>query len=145
MMAGAGTHATVYSKSVREKILSYTGIINDWDWYITFAAPRYTYSKPLIYQLYPETENSKNWSPVFAFTFFVKQWIKLLKLDVQPEPGYSICYAFAKSVFWVGILFSLALVYAVYHYECTVEFILFVLRRVYAFVVSYIPKRFQLA
>ena len=143
IIAGSATHATIYSKSLREKVLSYTGIINDWDWYITFAAPRYTYSKPLVYQIYPETENSKNWMPVLGFTFFVKQWIKLLKLDVQPEPGYSICYAVAKALFWVGVLFSLLFVYAVYHYECTIEFLLTVYRRVASFILYYIPQRFR--
>ena len=118
LVVGSSTHASVYSKALRKQTLSYTGVINDWDWYLTFAAPRYAFKKPLIYQLYPETENSKQWMSLFGLTYFVKIWIRILKLDVQPEPGYSICYMVAKSLFYFGILGGIVFLYALYNLEC---------------------------
>jgi len=117
LVACSSTHASVYSRSVRSHVLRYTGAINDWDWYLTFQSLRYAYTKPLIYQLYPETENSKNWMPVFGFTFFVKLWIKILKLDVQPEPGYAIIYTVAKAAFYGGVVAFVVLLSMAYHYD----------------------------
>lgn len=117
VVACSSTHAVVYSRKVRARTLKYTGAINDWDWFLTFQTLRYAYTKPLVYQLYPETENSKNWMPVFGVTFFVKIWIKILKLDVQPEPGYAICYGVAKAAFYAAVAAALVALYVLYHIE----------------------------
>lgn len=102
-----GTHAVVYSKSMREKILQDDpDHINDWDHYITFSSLNYLYYKPLIYQLYPETENQKNWgkyNPFMKLLCLFSVWkLKLLKMDKQVEPGFSIMYLFAK--WWLVIV-----------------------------------------
>jgi hypothetical protein len=117
----SGTHASVYTEKFRKYTLQYKKVIEDWDWFVTFASLRYAYTKPLAYQLYPETDNSKNWMELFGFTRLVKIWIRVLKLDVQPEPGYSICYFVAKSVFYLGLIFAVALGVALYNYETTLR------------------------
>ena len=142
LIIGSSTHASVYSQALRQQTLRYTGVINDWDWYLTFAAPRYAFTKPLIYQLYPETENSKQWMSLFGLTYFVKIWIRILKLDVQPEPGYSICYMVAKSMFYLGILAGIVFLYALYNLECVLDYagrgVLFIKQKVTAVLPSQI-------
>jgi len=121
MIAGSSTHAAVYTKKMRKYVLNYKGVIDDWDWFITFATPRFAYTRPLAYQLYPETENSNNWMTLLGITYLVKIWIRILKLDVQPEPGYSICYFVAKSMFYLGCILFLVFAWALYNYEQTIE------------------------
>ena len=47
---------------------------------------KYTYYKPICFQLYPKTENRKNWKLSAIADFF----INLIKLDVKHQPGYII-------------------------------------------------------
>jgi hypothetical protein len=102
-----GAHAVVYSKSVRTEIESYTiDQIDDWDVFLNQLSLNYIYYTPLVYQLLPETENQKKWGDYnFILFFFGKLFIyiiKILQLDKQIEPGYSILYTIAKS--WIFLL-----------------------------------------
>jgi hypothetical protein len=56
------------------------------------------YNEPLCYQLFPETENQKYWGKN------VVGIIKLLKLDTQVEPGYSIAYIASRGVYGLCII-----------------------------------------
>jgi len=127
MIAGSSTHAAIYTKKMRTYVLKYKGVIEDWDWFITFATPRFAYTRPLAYQLYPETENSNNWMTLLGITYLVKIWIRILKLDVQAEPGYSICYFVAKTMFYVGLIMFVLFAWAVYNYETTLQFLRYLL------------------
>ena len=57
-----GMHAVIYTKQNRERLLKVNQKdITDWDYYSFTHSRRYVYCEPLCYQLFPDTENSKNW------------------------------------------------------------------------------------
>ena len=116
-----GTHGVIYSKSIRNKILENNTKINDWDkmnhwnkiydWdvYINFFTINYNYYKPLCYQLFPNTENRNNWGNYHKIIHYITQYIvvtfiKLLGIDKNVEPGYSIFYMLSKLLFLFVIL-----------------------------------------
>jgi hypothetical protein len=113
-----GTHAVIYSLKFRINILKTDQkIIFDWDGYNN-KFKRYTYYLPLCYQLFSETENSKNWGYCNLISkchsFFVKLTIKLLKLDKQVEPGTSICYNLSKIVIIIIFIIFVYLIHRFY-------------------------------
>jgi hypothetical protein len=76
---------------------------------------RYTYYKTLCYQLFPETDNSKNWLNYFGHATILKFILKKLELDKKIEPGYSRCLLFSTSSgLFVLNLFTIILVYRVF-------------------------------
>ena len=102
-----GTHAVIYSKSVCNEMLTYSiDQIDDWDIFLNKLSLNYMYYTPMVYQLLPETENQKHWVDYnFILHFFAGCFIyiiKILQLDKQVEPGYSILYIVAKS--WIILL-----------------------------------------
>ena len=106
LILGGGTHACIYSPSYRESVLQLDSGIQDWDFFTNKHGflLQYTYYKPLCYQLFPETENSKHWGEGNFVSFFIAQNVmkkikKFLGLDRSVEPGYSIMYTFAKILF----------------------------------------------
>ena len=105
-----GAHSIFYSKSMRDKLTKDVNI-NDWDVYLSFKSINYIYHTPVCYQLCGPTENQKHWgihNPLLFLLgniyFFILQ---LLKLDTQPEPGYSILYAVSK--IWIFLILFLIL------------------------------------
>ena len=104
----AGTHAVIYSKSVRDKILD-NEKIKDWDTFLNLHLLNYIYYTPIIYQLIPETENSKRWGEDNIFLKILGiikfKMYSFLNLDKQVEPGYSIFYLFAKLWYILILLF----------------------------------------
>ena len=114
-----GTHSVIYSKKFREKILKIDQKkISDWDDYNNkLLNRRYCYYKPLCYQLFTDTDNSKNWSvhykilkPLEKYIIFLIKYIfKLLELDKKHEPGFSYLYIFAKYFWLIIILFFIYL------------------------------------
>ena len=97
-----GMHSVIYSKLMREIILNDDiKNIKDWDVYLIFN--KLQYYTPLCYQLFPETENNKNWGEnygVFKYLMILPKYIfKLLNLNTQIEPGYSIMYIISKLIF----------------------------------------------
>jgi len=93
-----GTHAVLLSQSVRNKISFSKN--RDWDIYLNFLSINYIYYTPLCYQLFPETENQKNWgygNSVLLINIYLGL-LHLLKLHKQIHPGYSIMYAYAKII-----------------------------------------------
>ena len=64
-----GTHACIYTEKMREMILNTEqSIISDWDVYMNFNLKQYMFHEPLCYQLFPQTENRKEWFYVFIFS-----------------------------------------------------------------------------
>jgi hypothetical protein len=103
-----GTHAVIYSKSVCNQILKYDREkIKEWDIFLNFLVFNYIYYAPIVYQLFPQTENQKSWGDHNIFwklgSYIVIFIIKILRLDKQIEPGYSILYWFAK-LWWVILI-----------------------------------------
>ena len=108
----AGTHAYVISQKARSTTIHMDeATIRDIDGFTNFCLLQYTYYKPLAYQLFPETENQTSWGLPPLFMKFVLSMIKLLNLDTQAEPGYSIAYILAKITYSLLIILGLFLVY----------------------------------
>jgi hypothetical protein len=112
----AGAHCTLYSKTIRNKILNDKTRITDWDVYINFISINYIYYTPICYQLFPNTENRNNWGIDNIFIYFITQLfgvgiIKLFGLDTSIEPGYSNLYFISKLI--PVMLFILAIYYLI--------------------------------
>ena len=106
-----GSHSIFYSKTMRDKLLIDIKSVNDWDINLFFKTITYIYYTPVCYQIFPSTDNQKQWCIhntlmfVISKIFFV--FLQLLKLDTQPEPGYSILYGVSKIWLLIIILFLL--------------------------------------
>lgn len=122
----AGTHSTVFSKNLREDLLNTDQKkINDWDIYNNCNyVNRYAYYKPLCYQLFPETENSKYWGEnnslfkkqIVFIANIGKKLFTILNMDKQPEPGFSYYYNFSKLLFYILLLLLIIILYSIIRY-----------------------------
>ena len=114
VMLKAGTHACIYTKSVRD-IASrlYISKISDWDIYTNHHVKQYMYYIPLCYQLFPETENSKHWKYFPILSELNKGKIVLLNMDTTPVPGFQHHYWFSLIVFFILLLIVLYVAYIV--------------------------------
>jgi len=111
LLLGAGTHAVIYNKKIQLEIIKENGnlitnIFPDFDKnidaYIVFNYDVYFYNKPLIVQMWNDTENSNHWSKIKILKDMIKLYFKLFKLDTNPELGLSIQYKF---LFFMNYLF----------------------------------------
>jgi hypothetical protein len=120
-----GAHSTVYSKNFRDYVLQNVQQldIRDWDIFLNMNfLHQYCYYIPICYQLFPKTENSMLWGNGYGkifneLTVFITHGIiNVLKLDLQPEPGYSLLYIFSKILFYllVFLILYLALPKSIY-------------------------------
>jgi len=106
-----GTHCVVFSKKLREHILLTHSKkrIKDWDFFNNSFMNKFTYHKPLCYQLLGETENYSFWgmnhNTIIQFlTIIPKSLIKFHRLDKQVEPGYSNLYTLSKYIFYIVVI-----------------------------------------
>jgi hypothetical protein len=118
----SGTHSVIYSKSHRDDFLenfSKRMMVTDWDinYNINFTS-RFIYYTPLCYQICDNTENSRN--PKFdnKYAALASEVVKycnyniifrILGLDKNPEPGYSIFYFYSKIIFYLVLVFLIYL------------------------------------
>jgi hypothetical protein len=104
-----GTHSAIYSKELRERVLYEKLNIYDWDLYNNYYTKRYMYYKAICYQLFPDTENSKEWGKNFYNTGSLLSFVfKSVHLDQKVDPGYHYFYIFSKmQFFFYLILFSI--------------------------------------
>jgi hypothetical protein len=97
-----GTHAVIYSKNIiKSKNKENTAfLIADWDVYLKLYS-QYMFNFPLCYQLFPVTENQKEWGKNVGFKksmlknqllFNMKDLIKKLHLDKTHVIGYPYLY-----------------------------------------------------
>ena len=113
-ICSVGTHAVIYTKQNRERLLKVNQKdITDWDWYSFINSRRYMYYEPVCYQLFPDTDNSKNWHNdnyiLYPISKSAKIFYNILKLNTQLEPGYSVFYIFSK-IFAFTLLILLILI-----------------------------------
>jgi len=109
-----GAHAYVTSAAFRANAQNR---ITDIDEYLNIAGNQYAYYKPLAYQLFPDTDNKASWGTnfsLFPYIFpllavFFKLYIRLIGLDVRPEPGFSFAYLVGKGLF-ASIILSVFLI-----------------------------------
>lgn len=111
-----GCHAIVYSKKNRKSLLHQKQkTIKDWDIYNCFISRRYLYEEPLCYQLFPDTENSKNWGNENLFIYILGRMTKSIfnffLLDKQIEPGYPFSYMISKILFIIIIFLIIFVIY----------------------------------
>jgi hypothetical protein len=113
-----GTHAVIYSRSYRDKaIRDYKETtIDDWDEYCKQRWNRYTYKEPLIYQLFPMTENRQNWAAPDYILYLADLVLRFHKLDINVEPGYSRFYLWSKISFYLLIVFFVVLLWFLIFY-----------------------------
>lgn len=113
-LISGGMHSVIYSEKYRNEVLNINQKkIHDWDLYSwKFIKNRYCYYKPLCYQLFNETENSNYWAMNTRFKYIMKYILiltkylfRMLKMDKQPEPGFSYFYIFGKIIPFIIILF----------------------------------------
>jgi hypothetical protein len=116
ILYSVGTHSCIYSKKMINNILNIDPKkITDWDLYHNLNSIRYTYNKPLCYQLFPDTENSKVWETYFFNLGYIgKLFYKKIKLDVQPEPGFTFFYTFSKYILLFIITIIILLIFILY-------------------------------
>jgi hypothetical protein len=99
--SGAGAHSIVYSKEfIKYTLKMNISDIHDWDQHTWTSLKRYTYYKPLCVQLFPMTENKKEWG-----TGFIEGLHKILFLDTHIEPGYTIYNIVSKLLFFYILAF----------------------------------------
>lgn len=106
-----GTHACIYSKPLREYILTLPpSEIIDWDVVHNLNVlkyPRYVYHQPLCYQLFPVTENSKQWFNPLGIAQFIKFTHTITGVDKRVD-GYGIHYGVSKLLYvllWILLLY----------------------------------------
>ena len=115
-LVSLGTHAVIYSKKNRKSLLEEKQKkITDWDIYNWKNCRRYMYKDPLCYQLFPETDNSKNWGSESLLMYVLGKITRIIfksfKLDKQINPGYPFCYMFSKIFFFVILFLILFIIY----------------------------------
>ena len=114
ILSSGGMHSCIYSKQNRIEILKVNQKkIKYWDDFNRIYSIKYTYYKPLCYQLFPETENSKHWFINYKHWKFI---LNFFNLNNSPEPGYSSLYLLSKILFYLLIFFLILLIYLIYKY-----------------------------
>ena len=112
----AATHCCIYTRLYRDDFLrkgseNHKKMFN-WDYENLSGI---MYHEPLCYQLFSQTENQGNWAAggpkIYSFIMSVlmyisKLFIKIVKLDSKPEPGYMMMYVYSKLFFiYLAMLF----------------------------------------
>jgi len=122
LLFSTGTHACIYSNAFMKKMIEQIKqeTIDDWDSFLNLSwkmlGIRYKYDIPLCYQIFPDTDNRKNWSGSNIFTMkhiygnLIIHMFKMMKLDEQVHPGYEITEFCSRFMFWF-ILLSFGILY----------------------------------
>jgi sulfur transfer complex TusBCD TusB component (DsrH family) len=113
-------HANIYNKNcVNEIFKNIKNIKLSWDEYLVENYINYFYKYPLIYQIFPETENKKLWFSKKLKNSFFKYIddlrIKILNLDKEPQPGFNIMYTFFFILnYSIWVLIIIIFIYIIY-------------------------------
>ena len=78
--------------------------------YVSKLNNKYTYKYPLIVQLFPETENMKNWYKIYILFILNKLIIKILNLDKSPDAWYIMYFLYKN---YILILLTLLILFIV--------------------------------
>ena len=113
-----GTHAIIYPDSLYNDIIQDCNYIEDIDVYLN-TKKKYMLHKPIVYQIYNETENRANWGEQFGYivklinTFISSIILAFLELDAKEEPGTSTLYK--CNVYMYDFIFPLLFFILVLH------------------------------
>ena len=96
-------HAVIYNRKYMKSFITNAARFKiehcDQFWHkITFK--KAGYHKPICYQLFPDTENSKQWGPAAKFNH---KWLKLWKLDKSHE-HYQAHTHFFSALHWIVLV-----------------------------------------
>lgn len=102
-------HGYIPSKKFRQKILSLNKqeFVNDLNFEANLNknAKKYMFYKPLIYQLFPVTDNQKIWGTIFGLKSKLYLFlINLVNLDKEYKKPYAIMYYVTKNLKIIIIL-----------------------------------------
>jgi hypothetical protein len=115
----SGQHACIYNSTLLKTLIKdyYDNKIKEgFDTYLSlhsFTIPIYMYNICLCYQLFPNTENSKNWAMdiygntnIFnkRLTNLSKIYMSYFQLDKKIEPGYKVLYIVSLLLFYLIIM-----------------------------------------
>lgn len=108
-----GTHAVIYNKKAFQEILTFKRRSDDIDMNtsLLFMNRQLYYKKPLIYQLFKQTENRDNWGKELGslisgiYSFFIIKLIEKLKLHEKEEPGFCFMYKYHNKIIICILLF----------------------------------------
>ena len=107
VLVRTATHACIYSKELREKVLQFDqSTISDWDVFTNLYFANYMFYEPLCYQLFPETENKKHWIYLFGISELLEWLLRFFKMDKKVEPGFSFFYWFSLLFFVFSVFFG---------------------------------------
>jgi hypothetical protein len=109
IIVGGALHAVVYSKKAQLNIIQNLNNATYPEIYIMLNIKWYMYYKPLCYQLFPVTNNSKNWIMPDLFLYV----LSVVKLDKQVEPGTSLFYNYSNSICLIIFLIFLFIIYTI--------------------------------
>ena len=119
-------------------------MVTDWDvnYNINFT-PRFIYYTPLCYQLCTNTENSIDSKFSNKYVAFASNMVRffnynivyrILGLDKNPEPGFSILYFFSKLIFYLvvlALLYTPFILYYIYNnFDVIKDYALSVIREI---------------
>lgn len=116
LLASTGTHSVIYNKRFIEYIiLQDKSKLIDWDLYLNLNYNRrYVFYKPLCYQPFIETENSKSWYNPLYIADLAKSFHKYLELDKKAEPGFSNMYFYSSFTFIILLIILIILIYILF-------------------------------
>jgi hypothetical protein len=122
IIIGCTTHSIIFSHDFIVNVLQNTNKkeLSDWDKFLfTSGFKRYSYHKPLCYQLFPKTQNYNNWKgPPFLFNidvFLFKFFLRINNMDKIYEPGFSNFYFYSLLFYYfLCFLFVIILIYLIY-------------------------------
>jgi len=117
-VSSGGTHAVIYSKSFRERTINEYDLrdIGDWDTYCKEMWERFTFHEPLAYQLFPLTDNRKQWDAPEFILYLADIVLRFFRLDKDIEPGYSFFYALSKGLFFLAVMAVILFAYIAYRF-----------------------------
>lgn len=115
-----GAHAVLYN---RNAILNYKSLGNDIDYNLNkyFKNIQLYYKTPLVYQLFPNTDNRNNWGRDFKykilyqlFHIYTSFFINILNLNHYTEPGFTIIYKFHHFIIFMTIFIHFYFIYKIF-------------------------------
>lgn len=130
-IVSSGTHANIYSQQYINHTINTAHTIEDFDCYVNNDGNNYRFCfyKPLVYQIYEQTENRNHWGqqyggivrkimvPATNLVFY------LTNIDKTPEPGTSWLYKNQVFMydFATPLIIALLLSYGAYINNTTVK------------------------
>lgn len=130
IVLSCGSHSIIYSKKFTDYLLDNVQqvTVEDWDIFLHLNfCNRFKYHKPLCYQLFPETENSKYWGGsnfiLLLCTTLWKEVIKILNLDTEPKFGFHFMEITSRILFWLIIFVFICILLLVYNYIKSITFL----------------------